>query len=150
VRLLALALLVSACAPPQYVTTCGVALVGESVDAADYQRSEDELSARLPGACASWSGTTAVAMPGRESLHNGRHVEGWTDCPTATVYFHAGYSRFWRTAFTHELVHIAQRCDSPLPIDEHRDVDHSDWTRHGYARALLDVQEVFMLEDAKR
>ena len=147
---LALFALLAACAPPQFTTTCGVAVVGETVSAEDYQRSEDELSARLPGTCAAWNGTTAVALTGRESVHNGRRVEGWTDCPTKTLYFHAGYPRFWRTAFTHELVHVAQNCETPLPVDEHRDVDHSDWTRHGYAKTLLDVQEVFMREDARR
>ena len=60
------------------------------------------------------------------------------------------YPRFWRTAFGHELIHVAQRCDAPAPIDEHRDIDHANWTRSGLARAMLDALEVLEVEDAWR
>jgi hypothetical protein len=138
--------------PPRCVTPCGVVIVGEAVDCVDYARVETELLERLPvaGACETWRNTTAEAMPGRESVHLGRRVEGWSDCVWGALYFHADYPRFWRTAFAHELVHIAQRCETPQPVDEHRDADHSNWSRDGIAKALLDTQDVFMMEDARR
>ncbi len=150
-----LPLLLVACAPPpQCVTTCGVAIIGESVSCEDYQRVESEIVAKvspiLPNACETLRGTTATALPGRSSIHQGRMVEGWTNCVAGEVYFHVDYPRFWRTAFGHELIHVAQRCDAPAPVDKHRDIDHANWTRSGLARAMLDALEVLEVEDAWR
>ena len=144
-------LLLASCTPEpvRCVTTCGVTIVGEAVDCAEFQRLEDELMRRLPvaGACGRLDGYTAVALPGRTSIHEGRSVEGWSDCAWRAVYFHADWWKPWRTAFVHELTHAVQDCRTPLPVDEHRDIDHSDWTRSGIGKAVLDTQYCFILED---
>lgn len=162
------ALVFTGCGPPlpvQCRTTCGTLIVGEPVACADYQRTEDELLARivgnLPNACKEWNGLTAVSLPGRNSLmrntdpddpNYGKEVsvEGWSDCAYRTLYFHSGFPKFWRTAYPHELIHAAQRCDAPKPVDEKRTPAHADWTRHGYAQALSDVELVFLKEEASR
>jgi hypothetical protein len=155
----ALLFLMVACGPPlpvQCQTTCGTLIVGEPVACADYQRTEDELLARivgnLPNACKEWNGLTAAALPGITSMlrntdpedpNYGKKVsvEGWYDCDYRTLYFHTGRP-FWKTAYPHELVHAAQRCNAPKPVDENRTPSHADWTRHGYAQALSDVELV--------
>lgn len=153
--LLAIIAILASCSPrPNCVTRCGVVIVGESVECDDYQRIEVELLWRiqgaLPNACEAWSGLTAEALPGVESLHLGRRVEGWSDCGWGQMHFHAGFPRAWRTAYAHELVHVAQRCEAPMPIDEHRDVDHSDWTRSGLGPAVREVRNLLEAEDARR
>jgi hypothetical protein len=138
-----------ACEPARCVTACGVTIVGEDVACAEYQRLENALVSRLPIAdtCARLRGYSAVALPGRTSTHEGRSVEGWSDCAWRAIYFHADWWKPWRTAFVHELAHAAQDCRTPMPVDEGRDVDHSDWTRSGIGKAVLDVQYQFILED---
>ena len=149
VRYLTALVALCACEPVRCVTTCGVTIVGESVDCAEFQRLEDELMRRLPvaGACSRLAGYTAVALPGRTSTHEGRSVEGWSDCAWRTVYFHADWWKPWRTAFVHELTHAVQDCRTPLPVDVGQDDEHADWGRTGIAAAVLATQRVFIDED---
>jgi hypothetical protein len=41
-----------------------------------------------------------------------------------------------QSSFAHEMVHILQGCNSPLPIDKHSDKDHSNWYRDGFYEAI--------------
>lgn len=40
----------------------------------------------------------------------------------------------------HELHHIAQGCDAPLPVDTDADADHADWHRSGAFEAIEKIR----------
>ena len=64
-----------------------------------------------------------------------RDISGVTYCETKFVLIgNANNPRI--SAFPHELVHVMQGCNSPLPIDEGSDIDHSDWKRDGLYSAI--------------
>jgi len=64
-----------------------------------------------------------------------RDVAGMTECDLSRIYIGTGPYR--DNAYAHELAHLAQNCNSPLPIDEHLDYDHSNWNRDGIYDAIF-------------
>lgn len=68
-----------------------------------------------------------------------RQVSGLTYCFQSRVYIGTGV--FGINAYTHEIAHIAQGCNSPLPVDEHSDADHSNWIRDGIYDTIADAMD---------
>lgn len=88
----------------------------------------------LPHSCETWKGAIAWEMSGESSVLNGRKVAGWAECDNRRFMFHVGgelRTGVTMTAFVHEALHLAQHCESPPPIDEGQDWQHSNWTRDG-------------------
>lgn len=136
----------TACSPVLCETPCGVLITGERLahSCEDYRAVEWALLQRIegvfPDACRSWNGVEAVTYPGEYTLVDGdKQMGGWTTCD-GRIHFHRDHPRAWDTGFGHELIHVAQRCNASLPVDEGRDVDHADWTRLGLYRALANMK----------
>lgn len=141
-RLFAAVLALSSCDAPRCLTPCGVAIVGEAVSCDAFARLETALVERMPltDSCANLDGYTAVALPGLTTTRDGEAIDGWSNCEARELYFHAGWAP-GRSAYVHELAHAIQGCRAALPVDPHRDVDHSDWTRTGIGRAVLEARQ---------
>lgn len=91
-------------------------------------------------ACLRLRGVIAWEVPGLSSVVGGVKAAGWAECWNNRFMFHTGdgrifpddvtrYRRAWDTAFIHEMIHIAQGCESPAPTDEGADPAHSNWVR---------------------
>jgi hypothetical protein len=65
-------------------------------------------------------------------------VAGLTDCFSSRIWIGTGV--FDVNAFTHELAHLAQNCNSPQPNDPGLDSDHSNWNRDGIFDAIFTTQ----------
>lgn len=115
------------------------------------------LNSKIPNACREFAGVTAWELPDFSTKlgvrPDGREIwaAGWTECEMRRVSFHTGNGfmfkddterqrKAWHTAFTHEFIHVAQKCFSPNPIDPGQDDSHSNWTRDGLERIVYDVQ----------
>lgn len=61
----------------------------------------------------------------------GRAVGGYTICVTGEMHVGTG-----KEVYAHEMAHALQSCQSPLPIDESTDIDHSNWYRDGIFEAI--------------
>ena len=142
-------------------TPCGVTVISKDVllhSCENYAQVESTLSGliwmELPMACVAWRGLSAYELPGNETLmkeNAGRPNErirrwaGWAECDLRRIQFHAG-EESWRkaqdTSFAHELIHIAQFCTTPLPVDKGRDQDHSNWDRDGFYDAIHSISDI--------
>lgn len=150
-RLLSLTALLLACGqkpePQVCITPCGTVVLRSTMYCEDFKLLERELAARLaptlPQACESWRGVTAWGHDGSSSVLRGQLVAGWAECHLARFHFHNGYEmwrRPWHTAYAHELIHIAQGCESPTPPGG-APGDHADWEYRGYFQTLSDTAE---------
>ena len=170
IRILTAIILLSACGSSESKTFCATPC-GAFIAAAngtpqypcsDYRKIESflilELSDKIPNACSRLSGLTAWELPGFSTRLGGTlggkesWASGWAECANRKVMFHTGngymfvddYERkrnTWNTAFTHELVHAAQNCESPMPVDPGRDPSHSNWSRDGLEKSIFNVIE---------
>jgi len=69
-----------------------------------------------------------------EFMHAGESVAGLAVCHMAQVQLSALPPH--ESAYAHEMVHLMQKCDSPMPVDEGLTHDHSDWNRSGIYERL--------------
>ncbi len=138
-------------------TPCGLSIAAANGSpqwqCEDYAALEQELIAqtKLP-VCRANKGSVAWEMPGFSTVVGGIKASGWTECNLDRIMFHTGDgfvfsdrdARYMRrgpedSAFTHELVHLAQGCVSPLPVDEGSNEGHSNWRRDGLFKLIEDV-----------
>lgn len=136
------------------VTHCGVHVSAHgslAYPCAEYRAAELALLQEIPSlsrACLNWSGVVAWEEPGESSVVGGvllpdggvgnAKVGGYSECWNGRLFFHSGDGVFksstnqrhaWHTAFPHELIHVAQWCDAPRPVDEGADPSHANWIR---------------------
>lgn len=152
-----LAIAVSGCGsqsvPVFCKTICGgfVAAWNPIYSCNDYRMIEalwiGEIQSKIPDACQNVAGYVSWEMPGFSSLIYVEPVTkkelwavGWTVCEDQRIYFHTGDGYIfkddttrkrsaWQTAWSHELTHAAQKCNSPFPTDPGLDDSHSNWNR---------------------
>lgn len=116
-----------------------------------------EIADQFPDACRSFQGVTIWEMPGWSTTTISGEYSGWTECWFARAFFHVNEGfvdkektnpnlPLGHTAYAHELIHLAQQCNAPLPIDPAptpelppMDVAHANWYRAGLAQAVWNV-----------
>lgn len=141
-RLILPLLVLAGCGPQARVmcqTMCGLSIATQQTQrfsCEEYRLVEEAALADAhmpPSACQTFRGATAWELPGDMSTLGGIKVAGWTECHLRRLFFHTGLlednRRLWNTAFVHELIHLAQHCAAPLPIDPGADEQHANWMR---------------------
>lgn len=111
-----------------------------------------EIRDQFPNACYDFKGVLVWETPGWSTfLLPDREVSGWAECWLSRVHVHVndGFADkektqkvgLAHTAYAHEMIHIAQACMAPLPIDDKSDADHSNWYRDGLFQAIWNVYD---------
>lgn len=152
-KLLWVGWLLVGCGPAPYcITSLGVEVTGMYMTAKpieapgytcqDFDTVEAEITALLPDNPAmniDWSrvkGYRLSVHPERKWIEVfGRSVAGFTNCPLMYLEIGTSDPHVARSAYTHELLHAAQGCYTPLPTDDGLDRDHSNWNRDGLYNA---------------
>lgn len=103
---------------------------------------ENYVVERLPQLSALEIGKFKMYMTNADKDPWGRSVAGYAHCQSATIMVWFS-KRPAVSSFPHELVHAMQGCQTPLPIDEGFDEDHSNWKRSGIEAVLAGVATAF-------
>lgn len=85
------------------------------------------------------NGAMTIELPGDDSLgSDGRRLSGWAQCDYRLINVHNkdGTAHVWQTAYAHEVMHLAQGCWSPPPVDPGKDEAHANWVRDGIDLAI--------------
>lgn len=150
-------LVAAACGPePICVTGLGVEILGmvgthAPIEAAgysceDFNTVEAEIGSLVPDSEVTnidWTRVrgyqVTVHAGGKFTDFWGRKVAGWSFCPSKQIQIGIYDPHVARSAYTHELLHAAQGCYSPPPIDEGLDGDHANWHRDNLYNATNKV-----------
>lgn len=156
----AVLVLMSCGAAKKCVTPCGMTIISETGNLVytceEYAVAEAAAANRLSPlpVCKYNSGSTAREMAGDYTYIPGVSASGapikdkipasgWTECWMLRISFHTrdGAYLLEESAFIHELAHLAQDCNAPLPIDEGQDFHHANWERDWIYRNIRKAEQ---------
>lgn len=134
------------------VTQCGLTLRGsletrEQVPGFDIEMLEELERLTLKyglGKCSDFNGYSVWVRPEVWDLYDdGNYRSGSAYCNWVAPRIEIAVTH--PTTVAHELHHVAQKCEAPLPVDKDADASHADWHRSGAYKALDAIESEFML-----